>query len=118
MAGRNDIGWLSWSWGGVPNGHCIPDFDHTYDGYFGDWRTSIASDMMVEHPFSLMRTAERPPSFFSNDTVQPAGIHISPLISSMMVGDTVTIEVLVAPANAFHQGYTVCVSGDGTAVDL
>ena len=116
VTGQNEIGWLSWSWGGVPNGHCVPNFDHTYNGEFGKWRTSYAADMMAEHPFSLMRTAERPPSFYSGDTVAVSGIYLSPDIDRMTAGDSVLTEVLVAPANAADRRYSFEVSGDTVAV--
>lgn len=118
VTGRNDIGWLSWSWGGVANGHCIPNFDHTLNGEFGRWRTAYAADMMAGHPFSLMRTARRPPSFYSDSTVDPSGIYISPGVSAMTVGDTVYLEVLVAPVNAFDSGYSLVLSGDTASVLL
>jgi len=116
VTGQNEIGWLSWSWGGLPNGHCVPNFDHTLDGVFGAWRTAYAADMMAEHPYSLMRTAERPPSFFSGEKVTVAGIYSGPDIHTMEVGDTVVVEVLVTPANAADRGYTVQLSGDTGAV--
>ena len=98
--GKNDIGWLSWSWGGVANGDCIPNFDHTFGGEFGNWRTSYAEEMMVGHEYSLLRTAGRPASFFANDSVAAAGIYLSPAITEMTAGDSVEIEVLVTPVNA------------------
>lgn len=118
VTGRNDIGWLSWSWGGMPNGHCIPNFDHTKDGEFGNWRTSYASIMMVDHEFSLMRTAERPASFFDNDKVLVGGIYFSPDVGMMTAGDTLRVEVLVTPANAFNKVYSLEVTGDTGAVFL
>ena len=118
VTGRNDIGWLSWSWGGMPNGHCIPNFDHTKDGEFGKWRTSHAANMMVDHEYSLMRTAERPASFFGNDTVSVGGIFFSPDVDAMMVGDTLMVEVLVTPANAFNRAYSWEISGDTGAISL
>lgn len=116
VTGTNEIGWLSWSWGGVANGHCVPNFDHTQDGIFGNWRTPYAADMMADHPYSLMRTAQRPPSFFSGGTVEVSGIYLSPDITTMTVGDTVTTAVLVAPANAQDRRYSVEVSGDTGSV--
>jgi mannan endo-1,4-beta-mannosidase len=116
VTGEHDIGWLSWSWGGTPNGHCIPNFDHTYDGEFGRWRTSYAAEMMVDHPYSLLRTAERPPSFFPDDHVPVAGIYLSPAVSNMDVGSSLQVEVLVTPVNAVNQAFTVEISGDQSAV--
>jgi len=116
VAGQNEIGWLSWSWGGLPNGHCVPNFDHTLDGVFGEWQTPYAAEMMAEHPYSLMRTAERPPSFFSGERVTVAGIYSGPDIDTMEAGDTVVVEVLVTPANAAERGYAVQLSGDTGAV--
>lgn len=118
VAGRNEIGWLSWSWGGLPNGHCVPNFDHALGGVFGEWRTIYASDMMVDHPFSLMRTARRPASFYPGDTVVAAGIYLSPEVGELNVGDTVVFEVLVTPLNATDRSYAISVTGDGEAVDF
>lgn len=117
VADRNGIGWLSWSWGGLPNGHCVPNFDHTYNGTFGAWRTTYAADMMVDHPSSLLRTAERPASIYPDDTVFASGIYLSPAVSVMTVGDTVRVEVLITPVNAMNKGYTTGVSGDAGAVE-
>jgi len=105
VCGLNEIGWLPWSWGGVAGNHCVPDFDLAYDGVFGDWKTLHAADMMVDHPYSLMRTAERPPSFFPGDTVPVGGIYFYPAIANMTVGDTFTTEVLISPVNTPDQGY-------------
>jgi hypothetical protein len=118
VAGQNEIGWLSWSWGGMPNGHCVPNFDHTYDGIFGQWRTPYAEEMMVGHPFSLMRSAERPFSFYPNDSVEVSGIYLGPDITQMTVGDTLQTEVLVAPVNAVNPGYMIDITGDSEAVSL
>jgi mannan endo-1,4-beta-mannosidase len=115
--GKNDIGWLSWSWGGMPNGHCIPNFDHTYDGIFGAWRTTYAADMMVDHPYSLMRTASRPASFYPGDTVIPSGIYLAPDQDSIIVGDTLSLEVLLTPVNAYSKEFTLTITGDEDAVN-
>ena len=74
--------------------------------------------MMVDHEFSLMKTAERPDSFYSNDTVPAGGIYISPDIRIMTVGDTLFMEVLVTPSNALDKGYSIEVSGDTRAVEF
>jgi hypothetical protein len=118
VTGSNDIGWLSWSWGGLPNGHCVPNFDHTFDGIFGKWRTTYAEEMMVGHPHSLMQGAERPASFYEADSVTVSGIYLGPDISAMTVGDTQAIEVLVAPANAWERDFAINLSGDTGAVSL
>jgi hypothetical protein len=117
VAGRNEIGWLSWSWGAVSNSHCVPYFDHTADGLFGNWETSNAASMMAEHRFSLMRTAERPPSFFEGNNVTAGGIYISILPVSMYEGDSVAVEVIITPVNSAQKNYTINISGDpGAAV--
>ncbi len=104
-AGQNEIGWLTWSWGGVPNGHCYPYFDHTYDGKYGRWRTPQAEEMMVGHDFSLLKSAERPASFYKDGVVKPSGIYLLPAIESMTAGDSVRFEVLVTPVNAENRGH-------------
>ena len=116
ITGRNDIGWLSWSWGAVDNGHCVPNFDHTSDGKFGEWETEYAATLMVEHEYSLMRTASRPASFYDDDTVRAAGIYITTDINNMIVGDSINIETLILPVNADNQGYSLQVTGDTEAV--
>jgi endoglucanase len=117
-AGRNEVGWLSWSWGGMPNGHCVPNFDHTLDGVFGAWRTPYAEEMMVGHPYSLMRTAERPVSFYPANDVQVSGIYMGSSLTQLYVGDTARTEVLVAPANAAVRDYLILLSGDTAAIGL
>jgi hypothetical protein len=116
VAGKNDIGWLSWSWGGLPNGHCVPNFDHTYDGNFGQWRTSYAEEMMAGHPYSLLRSAVRPSSFYESDSVAVAGIYLGPDVHQMTAGDTLQTGVLVTPVNAENESFHVGLSGDTNAV--
>ncbi len=116
VCGRNEIGWLPWSWGGIAGGHCVPNFDLALDGVFGDWVTPHSADMMVGHPYSLMRTAERPPSFFENDTVPPAGIIFIPSLDQLTVGDTLVPEVIVSPANAWSGAYVIRVKDEDQVV--
>ena len=116
VAGENELGWLSWSWGGLPNGHCVPNFDHTYDGIFGRWRTTYAEEMMAGSPYSLMRTAERPSSFYEDGTVRVSGIYLGPDTLTMTAGDTLLTEVLVTPANATNGEYLIEITGDTDAV--
>ncbi len=118
VAGRNDVGWLSWSWGGLPNGHCVPNFDHTLNGNFGEWRTPYAEEMMAGHPFSLLRTAERPASIYPEGEVGVSGIYLGPSVSQIDVGDTIWTEVLVMPANAASGDYAMVLSGDTAAVEF
>lgn len=61
-----DIGWLAWSWGVIRNGDCgqggVNQFDLTKPGaQNGDWNTTYARQIMVDHNFSLRNTAVRPP---------------------------------------------------------
>jgi hypothetical protein len=116
ICGRNEIGWISWSWGGLANGHCIPNFDHTLDGVFGDWRTTYAADMMVDHPFSLMRTSEKPESFFPDGPVSVSGIYLDPVVSEMFIGDTIQVDVIVTPSNAAQMGSAIVIEGEKEAV--
>lgn len=112
ILGRNEIGWLSWSWGGLPNGHCIPNFDHTQAGEFGQWTTSYAEQMMAEHQYSLMKTARHPSSFYTDGSVEASGIYLSPEIDVIAEGDSLRMEVLVAPLNAEDRDYSVSIEGD------
>jgi len=116
VCGMNEIGWISWSWGGLANGHCIPNFDHTLNGVFASWRTSYAADMMVDHPFSLMRTSERPESFFPEGPVSVSGIYIDPVVGEMIIGDSIQLEVVVTPSNALNTGNGLLIEGDVEAV--
>lgn len=116
--GINEIGWLLWSWGGLANGHCVPNFDMATDGVFGNWRTAHAADLAVNHDYSLMRTAERPSSFYEDDTVRVAGIYYSPETDTLWVGDSVLIEGAVTPVNAVNRGITFQLMGDTDAVSF
>ena len=118
VLGKNDVGWLSWSWGGMPNGHCVPNFDHTVDGIFGEWKTPYAEEMMVTHPFSLMRTAERPASIYPDSIVGISGIYLELARDQLLTGDTVEAEVVLAPSNAEMTGYRVLVTGDTAAIQV
>ncbi len=116
VCGENEIGWLIWSWGGKPNGHCIPKLDLAVDGKFGKWVSSHSAQMAVEHPFSLMKTAQHPPSFYAGLTVPARGIYISPNVDEMFIGDTLYLEVMVAPVNAENLAYDVEISGETASV--
>lgn len=118
VCAENEIGILPWSWGGVANGHCIPNFDMALDGVFGDWKTLHGAVMAVDHPSSLMRISKRPPSFFPGDTVAAAGIYFYPAIGSMTVGDTFSTEVLITPVNAFNKRYSFEITGDTAVVSF
>ena len=117
IAGKNDIGWLSWSWGAVSNGDCVPNFDHTTDGVFGNWETGYAETLMVGHSFSLMRTAERPPSFFDDHRVAVSGIYINDIPDVMYAGDSVSVGVITTPANAENRDYSINLTGDPGAAE-
>lgn len=110
--GNNDVGWLFWSWGGIPNGHCVPNFDLT-DGDFGSWLTPHARDMAVDHPYSLLRSARRPASFYEGGEVLAAGIYLNLEALELPVGDSLPLEVLVMPVNAAGASWTLALSGGG-----
>lgn len=63
-AQRHEIGWLAWSWGGVPNNDCknAGTFDMTKDGVLGHWTAAWASDVAVDHPHSIKNSSVRPHS--------------------------------------------------------
>lgn len=59
---KAEIGWLTWSWGMMPNGDCKQNsaFDVTRDGKFGNWKTEFGRQAAVAHPASIARTSRRP----------------------------------------------------------
>jgi mannan endo-1,4-beta-mannosidase len=66
-AHAREIGWLVWSWGGVPNNDCKDQgtFDLTKSGSFGDWTDKWAEEVVLEHPHSLKKTSIRPRSMLT-----------------------------------------------------
>jgi mannan endo-1,4-beta-mannosidase len=66
-AQKHEIGWLVWSWGGVPNNDCkeMGPFDMTLGGAFGTWSGAWASDVAVDHPNSLRNSSVRPMSMLN-----------------------------------------------------
>ncbi|MDX2430454.1 MAG: glycoside hydrolase family 9 protein [Bacteroides sp.] len=116
VCGENEIGWLIWSWGGKPNGHCLPKLDLTVEGEFGKWVSLPSAQMAVDHPFSLMRTSIHPPSFYADQSVPAKGIYLSPDVEEMTIGDTLYLEVLVAPLNAVDHTYDLEISGETNSV--
>lgn len=100
VCGKNEIGWLIWSWGMMSNGHCVPNFDVTTNGKFGNWETQYSEIMAVSHPYSLMRTAERPASFYSDRLVPVTGLELIVSTTNINVGDSASIELILSPANA------------------
>jgi mannan endo-1,4-beta-mannosidase len=61
---KNEIGWVTWSWGAVVNGDCKESgvYDLTTDGKYGNWRTDFARKIMVEDKNSIQKTSVRPKS--------------------------------------------------------
>lgn len=59
---KAEIGWLTWSWGMMPNGDCKQNsaFDVTKDGKFGNWKTEFGRMVAVAHRASVARTSQRP----------------------------------------------------------
>jgi mannan endo-1,4-beta-mannosidase len=59
---RAQIGWLTWSWGMVPNGDCREQnrYDVTDGGKFGSWKSKSGEAMMVSDPASIRHTSRRP----------------------------------------------------------
>lgn len=66
-AHAREIGWLAWSWGGVPNNDCRDQgtFDMTKGGSFGNWTDKWASDVAIDHPHSLKNSSVRPRSMLT-----------------------------------------------------
>lgn len=63
-AQKAGIGWLAWSWGGVPNNDCADEgsFDMTIGGVFGQWEETWGEEVAVTDPNSIQNTAVRPTS--------------------------------------------------------
>ena len=59
---RAEIGWLTWSWGMVPNGDCHEKnrYDVTNGGKFGAWKSDAGKVMMISDPASIRKTSHRP----------------------------------------------------------
>lgn len=59
---RAEIGWLTWSWGMVPNGDCRREnrYDVTEGGRFGAWKSESGEGMMISDPSSIRKTSRRP----------------------------------------------------------
>lgn len=109
VCGKNEIGWLIWSWGMMSNGDCKPNFDVTTNGKFGNWETQYSQIMVVGHPYSLMRTAEKPASFYPGSTVKVTGIQLLSNSTNLLVGDSAKLDVVVAPANAQNKDFSLLI---------
>ena len=107
VCGENEIGWLIWSWGMMSNGHCKPNLDLTTDGKFGNWETDHSEILTYDHPYSLMRSSERPASFYIDSVVPVTGVEIVTNTKNISIGDSASIEVLLAPANAEDKAYSM-----------
>jgi mannan endo-1,4-beta-mannosidase len=59
---RAEIGWLTWSWGMMPNGDCREEnrYDVTDGGRFGAWKSESGEAMMISDPASIRNTSRRP----------------------------------------------------------
>ncbi|MDQ4088363.1 MAG: hypothetical protein M3177_10210, partial [Pseudomonadota bacterium] len=59
---KAEIGWLTWSWGMMPNGDCKQNaaFDITSGGIFGQWKSEAGRMIAVAHPASVANTSRRP----------------------------------------------------------
>ncbi len=106
---EGESGWLNWSWGGQKNGDCddYRYFDFTVDGEFGNWQTVPGSMTVALDTFSIMRTSERPASFYDQGMIDVSGVYLHASKDTIQVGDEVSLDVLVAPINASNQSYTI-----------
>ncbi len=109
VAGENEIGWMSWSWGLVNNGDCKVFFDHTTNGRFGNWENEEVENLVVTHQYSLMNTAERPASMFEDGIVPVSGVYVSPHNPHLIIGDSTAVKVYLAPANAADKSYELSI---------
>ncbi len=107
VSGENEIGWLIWSWGMMSNGHCKPNLDVTTDGKFGNWETVHSEILAFDHPYSLMRSSERPASFYTDSIVPVTGLELVTNTTNLSIGDSATIEVIMAPVNAADKSYSM-----------
>lgn len=59
---RAQIGWLTWSWGMMPNGDCRAEnrYDVTDGGKFGQWKSDAGEALMMSDPASVRKTSRRP----------------------------------------------------------
>lgn len=109
ITAENEIGWMSWSWGLANNGDCPKYFDHTTNGRFGNWENAEAENLVIAHQFSLINTAERPASMFADGIVPVSGIYVSPRNPHVRLGDSVSVKVYLAPANAADKAYSISI---------
>ena len=71
---ESEIGWLIWSWGAAKNTDCgdgtglnrldltVPsdNFNFQEAGFYNDWNTNFAEELIVTNPNSLQKTSVRP----------------------------------------------------------
>lgn len=114
----NEIGWLAWSWGYLSNSHCVPNFDMTRDGIFGNWETDIAENMAVNHEFSLMRTSRRPVGFYDDGLVRVSSVYLTDPGTELFSGDKIILESIVCPSNASNSGVNYEITGDEDVIQF
>ncbi|RZJ09513.1 MAG: hypothetical protein EOP39_11245 [Rubrivivax sp.] len=113
---EHDVGWLNWSWGGMPNGDCndYRYFDIAEGGVFGKWPHEPGAQIVALSPHGLMQSSARPASFYADGVVRPSGVYVHLAKPVLSVGETTAVTALVAPANAADKGLRLKLSeGEG-----
>ncbi len=113
-------GWLNWSWGGMKNADCdnFRYFDITRNGHFGDWGSQHGANIVALSPYSVMKTSQRPKSFYQDNIVKASGIYLHLDKTQLAVGEKIAFQVFVAPANAVNKNFTLSVTGDKDTIQL
>ncbi len=115
---EHQAGWLNWSWGGMKNGDCddFRYFDLTRDGQFGQWLHLPGANIVALSPYSVMQTSRRPASFYPDKRVKASGIYLHLEKTELVVGEQTAFKVIVAPANAANQRYSLSITGAETSI--
>ncbi|MDQ2077047.1 cellulase family glycosylhydrolase [Marinimicrobium sp. ABcell2] len=113
----HEAGWLNWSWGGLKNGDCddFRYFDITDGGQFGQWLHRPGANIVALSPYSVMRTSERPVSFYDDGRVAVSGAYLHIHEREIPLGEHTNFEVIIAPANAHNTNYTLSIT-EGTDI--
>lgn len=111
---KQKTGWLNWSWGGNPNGDCDDFFyfDIVKDGKFGNFHHEPGAQIVALSPYSVMRTSERPRSFYPDGKVKASGIYLHLDKTQLKRGEKTAYSVIVAPANANSKSYSLRAHGN------
>ena len=106
---EGESGWLNWSWGGQQNGDCdeYRYFDFTVNGEFANWQTIPGGMVVANDENSIMRTSQRPESFYENGNIDVSGVYLFAPSDTVAVGGQLIFEPLIAPVNATNKSYSI-----------